>query len=696
MDAKQRRLQQFMPGLIRLNVPIYQRKYNWSLDECKQLFNDIKAIGEDDSRKNYFIGSIVIKIEPDSIYDDYDKYTLIDGQQRLTTITLIYCAICNYYKNIGEKDICRNIYTNYLVNNDIDNTIKLTLTENDNILLKYIIESIDTDKESKLKPDKSINIYTNYEFFENQINKDNIEIIRKGLKKLVFITVGLDPDDNAQLIFESLNSTGLELNQNDLIRNYVLMGLDLQKQNYLYKNYWSELEEGFINEDKLFDDFIRYYLTINNNGNPIVKRHLYKHFKSYAKGFDEEELVKDILKFANYFFNIKFEREEDPELLSAFQSFNKLNVNMPFPFLLEAYDDYKNSENNPDINLTKEEFINIVKFVESYCLRRSICGMDTKSLNYTFAKLTKEINKKDYYNYFIAAMLSKTENKRFPNNNELEETLITQNMFSKDVLRYILDTIENSNDKYIVDTSNCTIEHVMPQTLSKEWKIDLGENWKEIHEVYLDTIGNLTLTPYNSEYSNKRFIVKKTCPQGFIKSKLYLNSYLAELDSWGKEEIINRAKQLSNQIINIWKYPVMTEKIIEIIDFKKNVPGGDIQEYTLDDFDNLEEKSFPRQLFDALNMKILKLDSNINQSIRKQYIAYRKNKNFVEIVPQKKRLQLSLDIPYSELNDTEGKCKDISYKGRWGTGETRVYLTKESDIEYIMDLIKQSYEYNLE
>lgn len=268
MDAKQRRLQQFMPGLIRLNVPIYQRKYNWSLDECKQLFNDIKSIGEDDSRKNYFIGSIVIKIEPDSIYDDYDKYTLIDGQQRLTTITLIYCAICNYYKNIGEKDICRNIYTNYLVNNDIDNTIKLTLTENDNILLKYIIESIDTDKESKLKPDKSINIYTNYEFFENQINKDNIEIIRKGLKKLVFITVGLDPDDNAQLIFESLNSTGLELNQNDLIRNYVLMGLDLQKQNYLYKNYWSELEEGFINEDKLFDDFIRYYLTINNNGNP--------------------------------------------------------------------------------------------------------------------------------------------------------------------------------------------------------------------------------------------------------------------------------------------------------------------------------------------------------------------------------------------------------------------------------------------
>ena len=237
MRAGNTTLNEFLTRQIKMNIPIYQRKYNWSLDECKQLFEDIISIGKDETRKSYFIGSIVVKKDSEELLDPLAEVTLIDGQQRITTITLIYCALCNYYKNIDER-LCRNIYGNYLVNHDLDETNKLHLTKNDNESLKYIISIIPTDKEFKLTPDNSINIYNNYEFFKNQINDENVEIVIRGLNKLIFISVVLDQEDNPQLIFESLNSTGLELNKNDLIRNYILMGLDTKHQNELYENYW--------------------------------------------------------------------------------------------------------------------------------------------------------------------------------------------------------------------------------------------------------------------------------------------------------------------------------------------------------------------------------------------------------------------------------------------------------------------------
>lgn len=244
MKAGNTTLDKFLRRPIKMSVPIYQRKYNWSLDECKQLFEDILSIGSDDNRKSYFIGSIVVKTESDELLDDLTEVTLIDGQQRITTLTLLYCTLCNYYKNTDEK-ICLNIYNNYLVNNDLEETVKLVLTKDDNESLKYIINSIPADKKFNLKPDNSVNIYNNFEFFRKQITADNIEIIMKGLKKLVFISVVLDQYDNPQLIFESLNSTGLELNKNDLIRNYILMGLETKDQNFLYENYWYEIEQEF-------------------------------------------------------------------------------------------------------------------------------------------------------------------------------------------------------------------------------------------------------------------------------------------------------------------------------------------------------------------------------------------------------------------------------------------------------------------
>lgn len=693
MRAGNTTLNEFLTRQIKMNIPIYQRKYNWSLDECKQLFEDILSIGKDETRKSYFIGSIVVKKDSEELLDPLAEVTLIDGQQRITTLTLIYCVLCNYYKNIDER-LCHNIYGNYLVNHDLDETNKLHLTKNDNESLKYIINSISTDKEFKLTPDNSINIYNNYEFFRNQINEENVETVIKGLKKLIFISVVLDQEDNPQLIFESLNSTGLELNKNDLIRNYILMGLDTKHQNELYENYWYEIEQEFKNNGWFFDEFIRYYLSFESGRLP-KRADVYKEFKNHANSFENiDDLVKDVHKFAGYFACIRFGKEEDPELRDAFDSLAELDFNVTLPFLLSAYDDYQNSLDNPDINLTRDEFIRIVKYVESYCLRRSICDIPTNSMNKTFARLSKEINKQDYYNYFVAAIFEKDTYKRFPTNEEVQEKLLNQNMYSKrKILKHVLIAIENTEGKEFVSTENSSIEHIMPQNLTKDWESELGSNYEEIHGIYLHTLGNLTLTPYNSELGDKSFFDKKTCDNGFCKSKLTLNEGLCELDRWTDKEIIDRTKQLSKKIINIWKYPVKTSRVFDILNHINET--GDIEEYTLIDFEELNNRTITRQLFDTLNILILKLDSTVDQVINKQYITYKKNKNFVEIIPLKTGLRLLLDIPLTELTDTRDSCEDVSNKGRWGTGLTRVYLKDEQDVNYIMDLIKQSYEYNL-
>lgn len=694
MDAKESTLHSFLSQQIIMNVPIYQRKYNWSSDECKQLFNDILAIGGDESKKSYFIGSIVFKKEESDQIGGPDNVVLIDGQQRITSITLIYCALCDYYKQ-RDANLCNYYHNNFLRNNDIDNSYKLNLTKDDDFTLKRIIQSITIDKEFELKDEDALNLYTNYEIFKKLINEDNIEIIKNGLNKLVFISVGLGSDDNPQLIFESLNSTGLELKKNDLIRNFILMGLDSQHQNELYNNYWYEIEQGFKNEDALFDDFIRYYLAVKRGKLP-TKYNIYKDFKTYSREFEcIDDLVKDIYKFSRYFFNILFEKEEDPELLEVFKSLNDLEFNVTMPFILSLYDDYKNPDNNPDINLTKDDFIEIVKYVESYLLRRSICEIPTNSLNKVFVRLSREIDKSDYLNYFKAVIAEKDGARRFPTDVEVGENILIKNLYSKrKILSHILINIENNGSKAIVNIDECTLEHIMPQNLSSDWINELGDNYEEIHEKYLHTLGNLTLTLYNSEMSNKSFNEKKTIDGGFIDSKLDLNKKIAQMDSWGGEEIENRSKDLTNEITKIWKYPGKTEEITEIIETIDETE--DFEDYTLDDFTDLEERTLPRQLADSLNLMILNIDSSIKQNVRKTYIAFsNKNKNFAEIIPQKKGLKIILDIPITELNDPKQLCDDVFNIGGGGTGDTRIFLNDEKDVNYVMNLIKQSYEYNL-
>ncbi|WP_157197410.1 DUF262 domain-containing protein [Methanohalobium evestigatum] len=360
--------------------------------------------------------------------------------------------------------------------------------------------------------------------------------------------------DNPQLIFESLNSTGLDLSQSDLIRNYLLMGLEQQHQKNLYNNYWYKMEQifGHENYQERFDRFMRDYLTIKLNRIPRFNE-IYEEFKQYYKGLENttQEIIQDIYCHSKLYMNIAFNKENDDGLNEKFNEINILKVEVAYPFLLQVYYDYQ------DGNIDKKDFIEILDVVISYVFRRAICSIPTNSLNKTFSTLMNEVDKDNYVESVKAALMSKETYRRFPEDDEFYNELMNKDVYNFRNCKYLLTKLENANDfrtKEPIYMDNYTIEHIMPQNpnLPEAWIDQLGPNWKEVQNHYLHTIGNLTLTAHNPELGDSTFKEKKEI---FDKSPLYLNSDLREYDAWNKDSIINRSKTLANKALEVWQYP---------------------------------------------------------------------------------------------------------------------------------------------
>ncbi|MCM3618456.1 DUF262 and DUF1524 domain-containing protein [Sutcliffiella horikoshii] len=525
----------------------------------------------------------------------------------------------------------------------------------------------------------------------DQINKSGLDlnILYHGMSKLIVVDISLDRDhDNPQLIFESLNSTGLDLSQADLIRNYILMKLETKEQEILYKSYWHPMEKGFgnFNESSLFDRFMRDYLTVKTGRIPNIKN-VYADFKEYVsrqKEISIEEILKDIYQYSKYFVNLAFQSEKDKEIKDVLVDINSLKVDVSYPFLLEVYDDYTKGR------VTKEDFIAILKLVEAYVFRRAICGVPTNSLNKTFATLGKEIVKEDYLQSVQAVFALKDSYRRFPNNEEFMRELKVKDVYNFRNRNYLLRKLENHKRKEIVDIESYTIEHIMPQNenVSIEWKKSLGENWEEIQKTYLHTLGNLTLTRYNSELSDKPFILKRDMEGGFGDSPLRLNRGLGKLEKWNEEEIVTRGNRLAELAVSVWSYPEIPEEVI--LQYKKKPEGNTGVKYTIDNFPFLTGELL--SLYNLLRKRICNLDSSVREEYNQLYIAYKTTTNFVDIVPQKSRLRLSLNIAFNEIHDPEGICKDITNLGRWGNGDVEFGISQENEIEYAMFLIQQSFD----
>lgn len=547
-------------------VPIFQRNYSWQKSQYEQLWFDILRASKFKEKQNHFIGSIVY-IDMGTPAGRPQQLLLIDGQQRLTTISILLCAIKDYVQkfNLETKLInLAKIKNQFLYNSDeIDeDRYKLLLNVQDK---ETYIKLIDNTIFTVNKP--ATNIIKCYEFFYERIEDfikqyGQIDEIYAGIFKLSLVSISLDKDsDNPQMIFESMNSTGKDLSQTDLLRNYLLMDLTPEKQTRLYKTYWKSMEELFgediyKNDVNKFDYFIRDFLTLKSDTGYICKiNNVYENFKRYYLDNNCEKFVvlKDLFTYAKYYACIDLLQEKDDELKLYWQEFKKLDSHVVYPFLLKLYDDYSCQI------LIKEDFKKILQVVISYLWRRAICEIPTNSLSKTFATLYQAVDKDDYVNSIIKAFVFKSSYKRFSSDYEVREKLQTKDIYHFRLRKYLLEALENYYHKEPIDlnTANYTIEHIMPQNIEHNlsWQQMLGEDWQEVHSLYLHSLGNLTITGYNAEMSNKSFVEKVNGESGFKHSHLKLSESIAQCDVWNKKAIQRRTNILTDIILKIWKYP---------------------------------------------------------------------------------------------------------------------------------------------
>lgn len=547
-------------------VPIFQRNYSWQKSQYEQLWFDILRASKFKEKQNHFIGSIVY-IDMGTPAGRPQQLLLIDGQQRLTTISILLCAIKDYVQkfNLETKLInLAKIKNQFLYNSDeIDeDRYKLLLNVQDK---ETYIKLIDNTIFTVNKP--ATNIIKCYEFFYERIEDfikqhGQIDEIYAGIFKLSLVSISLDKDsDNPQMIFESMNSTGKDLSQTDLLRNYLLMDLTPEKQTRLYKTYWKPMEELFgediyKNDVNKFDYFIRDFLTLKSDTGYICKiNNVYENFKRYYLDNNCEKfaVLRDLFTYAKYYACIDLLQENDDELKLYWQEFKKLDSHVVYPFLLKLCDDYSRQI------LIKEDFKKILQVVISYLWRRAICEIPTNSLSKTFATLYQAVDKDDYVNSVIKAFVFKSSYKRFPSDYEVREKLQTKDIYHFRLRKYLLEALENYYHKEPIDlnTANYTIEHIMPQNIEHNlsWQQMLGEDWQEVHSLYLHSLGNLTITGYNAEMSNKSFVEKVNGESGFKHSHLKLNESIAQCDVWNKKAIQRRTNILTDIILKIWKYP---------------------------------------------------------------------------------------------------------------------------------------------
>jgi uncharacterized protein with ParB-like and HNH nuclease domain len=597
-------------------IPVYQRNYDWSKEHCKRLFDDIEEI-HIKSFKSHFLGTIV------SIYDEQSEkreYLIIDGQQRITTLSLLLLALYNLLENEEIKGNLNKeeIRDEYLVNkySKGEKRIRLKPVKDDNSAFINLFKGSE-----EYIPDS--NVTNNFIYFKERIKelKFPVEDFYRAIKKLMVVEIELiRSEDDPQLIFESLNSTGLSLTQSDLVRNFILMKQPSKEQEQFYNKYWYKIEK---NTKFNVDSFIRDFLTYKERVIPN-KDKVYESFKKFVRNNHSEnieEFLKELLKFSEYYKKIAFSKEENNEINNLLKRVNKLEVSVSYPFLLEVFNDYSEGI------LKKESVIEILKIIESFAFRRIITDLPTNALNKIFQILGRDIKKVENYkeNYIEILkylLINKKGSQKFPTDQEFSERFKARDVYnlkSKNRL-HLLETLENYENKEevkieeLLNDKTLNIEHIMPQTLTKSWISSLGQDFHEIHEKWLHTIGNITLTGYNSKMSNKPFIEKRNMEKGFKQSRLFLNKYLSELDKWDEENIKKRAEILCEMSLKIWTYPKTeyklpkkTENLYSLSD-NQSFTGEKIESYIFQDKET-KVKSW-KEFYQSVCLSLYDLDSN--------------------------------------------------------------------------------------
>jgi uncharacterized protein with ParB-like and HNH nuclease domain/predicted transport protein len=696
MNAQVLLFTHLLDGAKQFIVPIFQRDYSWGTKHCLQLWNDLIRVGSDPNAKEHFLGSVVY-VSAEETGAGITRWLLIDGQQRITTLTLLLTALRNQLLN-GGNDANQEEnglpspeeLDDYFLHNRHgkgDRKYKLCLRRSDQETLGALVDVKDSPTTA------SERISENFKFFEEKLAEANLEIVHSGISKLAIVDVCLTRgQDDPQMIFESLNSTGLDLTQADLIRNFVLMRQEEDSQTRLYTKYWQPIEVGFGARYRTdFDKFVRDYLTLKLRPSKQLKGdEIYQHFRTYFYEETSKLAVEDILanlkRFGTYYVAYSLGREQDPTLKEAFRRL-RLLVEVASPVVLRLYDCFERLR-----TLSAAEFIEAIELMESYVFRRSVCDMQTRSLGQIFSSLAYRVKEDQPLNSLRVALYRQGRKRRFPTDAEFREALETRDVYDMRTCYYLLDRLENFS-KEKIDTSTFTIEHVLPQNedLRSEWRQMLGPEWKQIQETWLHRLGNITLTGYNSEYSDRPFEEKKSIKDGFAESPLRLNKFVREQTNWSALEIERRGKDLAAKALTVWR--ALAVDMEEVKDAELEDLKVRAAKYGLDTL-AMDERA--RAIFDVLRPQILGIGDDVIELFSAKSATFRVYDFFVEVIPRKQRLSLLLNIDFSEVDDPSEKASDASENAfiiyASEDGGVLFSLEDDSEIPAALHVIRQAYE----
>jgi len=704
MKAEDVRLTELLEGPKQFIVPVFQRDYSWGTKHCLQLWKDIVRVGSNENAKAHFVGSVVY-IAAEETSAKITRWLLIDGQQRLTTLTLLLTALrnrmpggdANAQQAANEDGLPTRLELEdyYLCNTHGkgDRRHKLHLRRSDQ---ETLVAMLDGKEQGNGVSER---IRENFEFFEEQLADADLDLIYRGIKKLVAVDVCLTRgQDDPQMIFESLNSTGLDLTQADLIRNFVLMRQEEQLQTQLYQEYWQPIETAFGSRYRTdFDKFVRDYLTLQLKPSKQLKAdEIYQQFRNYFHGVGGNNPIEDILanlkRFGNYYVAFSLGQESDAKLKEAFRRL-RLLVEVASPVVLRLYDCFDRAK-----TLSLAEFVEAVELLESYVFRRSVCDMQTRSLGQIFSSLAYRIKDDAPLLSLKVGLHRQGKKRRFPTDAEFREGLETRDVYDMRHCHYLLDRLENDS-KEKIETSSFTIEHIMPQNeeLCAEWQTMLGANWKTVQEVWLHRLGNITLTGYNSEYSDlpldkKKTLVDKDGKQvGFNFSPLRLNKYVRDQNAWTETEMETRGKELAAKGVGIWPALVADMAAVKATELEEREVQA--AKFSLD---KLEFDSESKALFDLLRPQILALGEDVIELCGAKSVTYRVYDFFVEVIPRKRRVSLILNLDFEECDDPTQRAFDATeYAFITHASETGGVLFSLEDTSHIapaVHVVRQAYE----
>lgn len=652
MKAVDRRYHMIINGNTQFVIPVFQRDYSWSDHQCEQLWKDVVRVGTPQEEILHFLGSVVYVPTGDS-FAGYTRWTLIDGQQRMTTLFLLVTALRDHIADTGwtgseDSPTSRRLESYFLINllEEGSRRHKLVLRNHDEQTLHALIERSD------LPDPHSLRLKENYDLFRERLQDADPELVYRGISRLVVVDVILDrTSDDPQMIFESLNSTGLDLSPTDLIRNYILMRLPDAEQTRLYSEYWRPIEDLYRGTPGLFNNFIRDYMALVQHSSKQERtENIYYAFRQLfgdRVGHPDSltQLLADLRDHARHYATFTSGYKVPSDLQEVMGRLRRL-ADVPALLVMKLF---ATRASNPEFTLAM--LGNALELLESYLLRRAICGWPSHNHWSIFARLAYRLDAANPLESLKVGLVLLRDAYRFPSNEEFHSALVGMDLYSKRVCFGLLERLENAGSREVTDTSSLTIEHILPQNekLSLSWRRMLGENWQEIQQTRLHRLGNLTLTGYNSSYSDRPFEEKKNLPNGFRSSAVRLNTYVSEQETWTADQIDARGKSLAARALGLWPVPIVSQEVLDRAELKEK------QELAARrDLSSIQMGEYTRTLYNTLEEQVRTLDGDLVILAEWRSISFHEPAFFLEVIPRKYSLTLLLNLDFNEVEMIEG------------------------------------------